>query len=197
MDVEIEKQRIIGKQILIVNAIRDNTELEEQGFFGAHVTADDFSRWADMSKEEIDRILNACSRLYKSFVFMDAKCEFLDCEIEKGEKERGTYILFMYIKQGFDFIKHADLDCIDKYFKDNCGCFYDRYCQYHGTKHPVSEKMKSENIMKQAMEILAKIYVSRINELLEEGFDFDVIKAMLGFELSRERFEKFENYFLK
>ena len=101
---EILKEREIGKQQLIVNILKVENEKVRRGGFST-LTADRIAKWADISIEDVRRMVDACGLLGITSIASEAVNEYFDSDGHLEERYMRVFALYTCYKNGNRFIE--------------------------------------------------------------------------------------------
>lgn len=168
----IERERLIGQQILLVRILHVENE---KGF--SFVKVDDIAKWMDISKDEVEAHMWACRELDYSQICFSATVEFCRdsrlvfdvrffCEVYGM-----TYLKFVLYKE------ESELKTWIKEIKER---YKEKYQEKYG-------KVKiSDEELEEAFEFFGKYYLNTIEEVRKCGFEWDVIVEILEHEFRKE-----------
>ncbi|SCX09433.1 hypothetical protein SAMN02910339_01339 [Lachnospiraceae bacterium YSD2013] len=180
---EILKEREIGKQLLLVNILQTENEKVRRGGFST-ITADRIAKWADISIEDVRRMVDACGLLDITSIASKAVNEYFDSDGHSEERYMRDFALFTCYRNGTRFIKSFD----ENSFEVKAEINFDLYMEAFKNE-PVSDAAASTTVFKQLMMLYAKCFVSAVEEVMALGYAWEVIQTMIGFEMSKDRFE--------
>lgn len=174
---ELIKQREIGQQIMIIRMVRDENDNVLRGGF-SFLERSKIARWAKKSEEELENFLNDIAALYELNICVDATLEYA-----KKLSEDAHYFFFLtFRKHGYLYVKSM----IEK------KKFYDSYSD--GIKElasinaknnidkglRVDEEIQSATRFEDSLKFYFEFYINRIIDVVNEGYDWDVVCEMLG-----------------
>ncbi len=127
-------------------------------------------------------------------------------EIVKKSYEEGIYkpeiddsgalgfLLSTYRYMGSMFINFVKIEG----FEDDCGKLalsnYKRWCECH-EEYKLNESYASPELFEKLIRFYIKSFVEIVAQALSEGYDWDVITAMLRIELTKERYNSLAEVF--
>ncbi|MBE5872528.1 MAG: hypothetical protein E7294_14990 [Lachnospiraceae bacterium] len=198
-EVEIEKQRRIGKQLLLVDIIHyENDTAARTGF--SFVTRDHMTAWTSMEKEELDQFIYACSRLDPFSMAANGAREIAygeDWEKPKrykGEKDIYGFILYTCKSYGEIVLRSLKLEKLRDLCEACAKSNYESYCEKMGEAFGVSESVGTAEEMEYILLSYISYAVRVIHQVQDMGYDWDVIDGMLRMEVSKDRFSALEGY---
>ncbi len=187
---EIEKQRLIGKQLMIVDLIHEeNDRASRTGF--SFVSRDKLGKWARMEKDEIAKIIDTCSYMDDFTMQCDAARD-LAYNLD-GSVGSNAYLFYLSTYRRFWYLTLTCLDkgSIDDYCSKNAKKNYDEYMKKH-QEYPVDEGVANADLFKTVLEHYVRWFVNCFKNALEDGYDWDVVTRMARMEISQERFQILE-----
>ena len=100
---EIEKQRDIGKQLMLVDIIHCENDSARKGAF-SFVSKDELAKWASMEKEELGRLINTCADLdpFNMACNVAHECASYNEEYKK-DKNAYSFMLHSFLRHGDDW----------------------------------------------------------------------------------------------
>lgn len=188
-DLDVEKQRKIGKQQMVVKIIKSENESVV-----SFVSKDEIAAWSDMTKAEIELIMDYCKRLDNRKLAVNAAREYEFGNSGDGEVNSYAYLLHLFSWFGRNILKESVRDIIMK----NIGLIANaNYDMFHDDWENIQicDEMRTAEFAKTAMEYYIRFTVKTIREAFSEGYDWDVIKEMLGTDIPIAGYKKMEkNY---
>ncbi len=183
-----EKERLIGKQLLLVNCIKDGNETSLNGGFPS-VFTEDLVKWSGLSEADIRALGSACELLHP--VTQTREISSKMWHAYSGEAHIGLFSKYAYKQYSSLILEYVD---INKFKKVCDGLAKPFYQLYSGTfpEYPVSEAAGTPDIFYQLMRLFVECFVASIHDVQKMGFEWDVIKEMLDFPLTMERFKELE-----
>lgn len=189
-NIDIQKQREIGKQLLIVDILHYENDRARKGKF-AFLSKDKLAAWTSMKEEELDIFINVCGCLDSFQLATDAAYEYVyGEEYENGELPY-HFVMYTYLRFGKIVLRDLDLDTITDYYERTAEKNYRNYCE-DWEKYPVNECFSKASAFEAMMKYYIRYFVKIVKAAMAYGFDWDVINAMLRFKLSQERFATLE-----
>ena len=192
-DNVIERQRKIGKQLMLVNIIHVENDKEIRGFWGNRMTTDDLSMWSLIERDEIIDLIDATHCLYDNLLAQDFSYELLssnddyssDCLIylEETMLNHGNMVLKNY---GKEFISEYSIKEAEKNY-------FNYKKKYPGV--PVKKEYATPQRFRRILEYYVKSIIHTIEEVVSEGYDWAVIKEMLRCDLTEEKYMKLAKMF--
>ena len=186
-NTEIRRQREIGKQLLLISIIHhENDHAAKCGY--SFVLRDQLAAWTSMRDEDLDRFLNTCACLDRFNLAADAAHDCMRKNKHCEEDHAYSFTLRTYLDYGQLLLlcitpeeRSALYDIISKEGFRN-------YNQRH-PNHKVSENLAEYEVIKSVMEYYLKRFILVVDAAIDQGYEWDVICAMLRFNLSQEIFE--------
>jgi len=192
-DNVIERQRKIGKQLMLVNIIHVENDNEIRGWWTNRMTTDDLSKWSLIEKDEITDLIEATHCLYEYLLARDFSIELLtgdrnyfsDCLIylEETMLNHGNKVLLNYDKE---FITEYSIKEAEKNY-------YNFQKEY--PEEPVKKEHATPQIFREILEYYVENTVHTIEEVVSEGYDWAVIKEMLGCDLTEKKYVELAEMF--
>lgn len=185
---EIEKQRLIGKQLMLVDLIHEENDSNTRFSF---VSKDDLSKWSRIEKEEIIKLVNTCA--YMDDFTMQCNAAKDLAYHKDGSVGSNAYLFYLSTYRRFWYfaLMLIDKDSIDGYSHKNAQKNYEEYMKKH-QEYPVDEEMANAEFFKNVLEHYVRWFVDCFNNALEDGYDWDVVTRMARIDLSQERFKVLE-----
>ncbi len=183
---EIEKQRLIGKQLMIVDLIHaENDKAQKTGF--SFVTTDHLQKWSGMEESEVKKLVDTCAYM-DDFNLSCNAAKDLDCQ--KNESEGSNSYLFYlntFRRLGSTAIIALNKEVMEDYCNHAAKINYEQY-QENYPEYPVDEAMSSSEVLQMVLEHYVRWFVKYCKRALEDGYDWDVVARMARTEISEERF---------
>lgn len=189
----IERQREIGKQLFLVKIIQCETDWGRRGGF-SFIPRNKIISWTSMSKEELDHFISLCCMLDPENLSSEAASDCCKEDLFAREKNAFFFVLHTYHELGEVFtilMRSGKLE-------DICEALSERnYKEYSKrfAEWAVDESFAAPKILEAVMRIYLRHFVNTVKEVVAEGYDWDVIKAMMRVDINEERFEELENAF--
>ena len=191
---EIEKQREIGKQLMLVDIIHCENDSVKKGAF-SFVSKDELAKWASMKKEELGRLVNACADLDPFNMACNVAHECANYNEEyKQDKNVYSFMLSSFLRQGEIILQDIGIDEISAYCERKAKANYESY-QKKMEEFPVDEKYSEGSTLEDIMTLYIRHFIKTVKEAVSQGYDWDVINRMLRFDISQERFQELEMHF--
>ena len=194
-EASIKKQREIGKRLFLVNIIHHENDKVRKGGYSFQ-SRDDLAAWASMTEDEIDHFVDVCSALDPYSMAVEAANGCRREDTFKSEKEAYLFLLSLYYRMGDLFASVLEIDK----FEDNCRKFSEHnfqiYCENH-REYPVSESYSTPKVFKEAMRFYINYLLAVIEEVLSEGYDWDVITSMTRDNITKDRYHSLVNAFVR
>ncbi len=189
---EIERQRKIGKQLMLVNIIHVENDKVIHGYF-SFLSRDSLAEWASLSSEEMDTFFYICRTLDPYERLTSAACIY--DHIHNSEYGRNSYFFafFTYLKLGATLLQYLDPEDIPDYCQRTSLTNFTNYQEKWGD-HPVSDQYSDPVVLQSVLRNYIEFFVKIVHEAIELNYDWDVIKAMLRFDITRERLTALERY---
>ncbi len=188
---EIEKQREIGKLLLLVEIIHQENDRVANGGI-SFFSREKLANWSSMKEEEVEKLIDVCESLDTANLPTDAASN------KRKDYPAGSnayaFILHTYMGYG-DFVlrnlKSENLSKVCEVMTEvNYQSYIDRFKEY-----PVDETFSESKTFEKLIKYYANFMVNRIDGAIEMGYDWDVIQKMLRRELPYERFVYLKNEF--
>ena len=191
---EIEKQREIGKQLMLVDIIHYENDSVMKGSFSS-VSKDELAKWASVEKEELGRLVNTCADLdpFNMACNVAHECASYNEEYKK-DKNAYSFMLHSFLRHGemiLLVIGHVE---ISAYCEGNAKANYESY-QKKMEEFPVDEKYSKGSTLEGIMTLYIQHFIKTVKDAVSQGYDWDVINRMLRFDISQERFQELELHF--
>lgn len=174
---EQNMQQEIGQQIMIVRMVHDENNIVSKGGF-SFLNTSKIAKWAQKSEEEMGEFLDAISALYELKICVDAAMKYAEgLSVDAFGFFLSTFRMYGYyyienmlgIKQPFD----PNFDRIKELAKINAKKIIDKGII-------VDEEIQSAERFEDSLQFYFKFYISRIAEVVDKGYDWDVVSEMLG-----------------
>lgn len=192
---EIEKQREIGKQLLLVNILHYENDRARKGGY-SFLSRDNLAAWASMTKEELDRFIDVCGALDPYNMAAEAAKECCRKEPFKSEKDAYCFVLSTYYRMGDFFAATLDIDKFEEHCKKFSEYNYQTYSEKH-EEYSVDESYSTPEIYEKVMSFYIRYLVAVIKEVIGEGYAWDVISSMTRTDISEERYNSLVTAFAK
>ncbi len=185
---EVDKQRLIGKQLVLVDIIHEeNDRALRGGVFYPEI--DDFARWASVDKDEMEAFINVCASLDKlKLCECAAKKYAYDCRLIDGDYAY-LFLLYTFQKNSYYFVHDLDLNSISEICEVMAESNYTSYCDEMKNKQ-VGENCSNTELFELIVLGFLDYYTSVVKEAVALGFDWDVVNRMCRFDVSRNRFDE-------
>lgn len=168
----IERERLIGQQILLVRILHVENE---KGF--SFVKVDDIAKWMDISKDEVEAHMWACRELDYSQICFSATVEFCrDSRLVFDVRFFCEVYGLAYLK----FVLYKDESELKIWIKKIKERYWEKYQEKYGKVEISDEKLE------EAFEFFGKYYLNTIEEVRKCGFGWDVILEILEHEFRKE-----------
>ncbi len=187
---EIERQRNIGKQMLLVDILHAENEKARNGAF-CFVSKDTMSNWASMEKEEFDKFFEMCSWLSQYPLANDVARGCARREEYKCDINAYAFIRYSYLHLGGSVLVNQCLfpNAIESLCEINAEEHYKTYMKKY-TDYPVQDKYSSVGVLSDILQFYLDSFIELANEALSRGYDWDVICRMRGLKLSQDILKK-------
>ena len=191
---EIEKQREIGKQLMLVDIIHYENERVMKGAFFS-VSKDELAKWASMEKEELGRLVNTCADLdpFNMACNVAHECASHNEEYKK-DKNAYSFMLHSFRSHGEMILLLIGQVEISAYCEINAKENYESY-KKKMEEFPVDEKYSKGSTLEGIMTLYILHFIKAVKDAVGQGYDWDVISRMLRFDISQERFQEIEMHF--
>ena len=187
---EMEKQREIGKQILMARIIHcENEHAYRTGI--SHTSLEDIAMWTSKTKEEVEDFVDICAALDP---FMMADYAARDCYDEAFfETKRNVYyyIRYIYQKSGCYLLGELNMTCFEEYCEIFNNLLYEQYNEKF-KEFPVDESFATREPFELAMRFYLKYAIGLVKTVIAEGYDWDVISEMMDVAMTEERLKELE-----
>lgn len=183
---DMDKQREIGKQLFLVDIIHDEYDKARKGRYD-YLSIDRLAAWASMTDDELTAFIKICDNLECFNMAADAAEECCEDELFNSEMETYGFVLNTYLRMGDLYTVTIDID----EFEDCCIRLSERNYQEYTKTHeefPVARSFSTPEIFEKMMRFYIRYLVTIINEVLSEGYDWDVIIHMMRKEITKERY---------
>ena len=184
---DIEKQRKIGKILLIIDIIHyENDRAAKSGF--SFVDMDRMSGWTSMTTEELGNIRDACASLDRFNLSSSAAWAY---EKDISSENAYYYLVSTYQRTGSIAVECMISGRIHEYCEMNSQENYNKYCNTH-SDYPVDEGFSDPEEFERIIRHYVCYFTETVNEVVKMGFDWDVIQRMLWFDLPKSLFDILE-----
>ena len=184
---EIQKQREIGKYLMVVDIIKYENE-HHKGTGISFVSIEDLAAWASIKKEEVETIVEYCKRFDPYWIAISVVNQLTaEIEIFKSDENAAYFTIQTCRSFGQLFICHPYTD-LKARLDDLAVLNYDNYLAVWATTWPINEAFKDTWIFERIMHSYVQAFCNLFKEAPEHGYDWDVINRIIGFEVTKERF---------
>lgn len=190
MDVKEQiKQREIGQQIMIVRMVHDISEKALKSGV-SFINRSEVAKWTHKSKEEIDLFLEDIASLHELNICADAASKYAN----NLSGDAQAFFALTFKKHGYLFIESilnskesgdSYLDRMENLAKINAKNIIDKEIN-------VDDEIMSAARLEDSLKFYFSFYIGRIIDIVNKGYDWDVINEMLG--ESNEFFELIKSY---
>ena len=189
MEKTINKQeeRLIGKQLMIVNMIHVENEIDRNGGF-SFVSPDQISEWSSLDVQKIYEILDSCASLDRCNFFMNVSKHLKNTELVPKENHVLDYTYYTLLRYGELFLQEFLCDCLESFCKKESEYSYKRYIEKY-EKYIVSEIFGTPKVVNKIAIFFIKCFVETISSI-NKLFDWDVVREMLFEKMTWEEFCK-------
>lgn len=194
-DLDKEKHRKIGKQLFLINILRHETYMASSGE-NLSFSRDRLANLASMSEEELDRFIDSCIILDRIKMEAGVASELAFKEMFKHEKNAYRFILHTLFVYGKKVVSDTDLYELPEICKTEAEKNYRIYNDAIG-EYRVSDLFARGDVLESILVHYIRSFVALVSEKLDNGYDIDVINAMIGFSLSRERLYVLKDFISK
>ncbi len=191
-ETEIERQREIGKQLFLVSVLREENERASRGAI-THISRETLAKGASMDRDDLDKFIDACVSLCKIKLEARAAQELAFGEVFRSEAYAYSYIMNTYLEYGTFVLLDLNLDVIKDYCEGEADEHYYAYNELYENKKVGIIFLKPE-VFETILKHYIKYFVRIMNEVMGLGYDWDIINAMLGYQISKERFEILKDF---
>ena len=184
----IERQRKIGKQLMLVNMIHVENEKELNGQFVSQLPIETLSEWSLMDEDEIDELIEATHCLYEQLLVQDFVYELSSCNRDHHVDHR-IFLEDTILDHGSKVLSNYNEVYITDYsIREAKTNYYKLQNKY--AKINVSKEFATPQRFRETLEHYVKYVVHLIGEVVSKGYDWAVIKEMLGYDLTEEKYEE-------
>ena len=181
---DIEKQRKIGKMLLIVDIIHyENDRAVKSGF--SFVDMDRMSGWTSLTTEELGNIRDACASLDRFNLSSSAAWAY---EKDISSENAYYFLVSTYQRMGSIAVERMITNRIHEYCETRELENYKRYCDSH-SEYPVDGRLSNPEEFEKIIRHYANHFTETVNEFVKMGFDWVIILRMLWFELPKSLFD--------
>ena len=178
------------KQMTLIDVLHNNN-IRTVNIDGTetYMSRERMVEWFDMTEEEVDKLIDACQRLYPAFVAADVARTMA---LERQYKHKaGAYNFFFdtCIRQGYRFLSKIDLNKI----KEFCEVLAeDNYTTYitNADRHQIDRSFERPTVMEALMKCFINKYIDNVFYCIGQGYEWDVICRMSQVDITRERFDE-------
>ena len=191
---EVNIQRIIGKQQMLVDIIHYENDMARKGGF-PFVSKDELAKWASIEKEELSDFIDVCSNLDPFNLARNVAHECaLYGEEYKREENAFRFMMHSFLRFGEIILELVYIDEISSFCEGIAKGNFEAY-QAKMEEYPVTEKYSEGVVFEGIMKHYIEHFIEVVKDAESKGYDWDVINRMLRFEISSERFHELEEAF--
>ena len=145
--------------------------------------------WSGLPKEEIERIVDCCKSLSRFSLASNSALKFLKNYSENEEPLPYELACMVCWRFGNWFLEMANLNNLSQECS-NPGRVFFIYCleAFEDKKEQFEARWDEEEFAKMIRNYI-EFFVNEMDNTLSYGFDWDVVSAMHGFALTKERYE--------
>lgn len=188
---EIEKQRLIGKQLMIVDLIHiENDKAHKTGF--SFVTTENLQKWSGMEESEVKKLVDTCEYMDDFKLSCEAAGDFERIQNKTTGSNAYMFYLSTYSRLGSTAIIALNKEVLDDYCNHAAKMNYKQYKETY-PEYPIDEEMGKAEMLKKALEHYIRWFVKRCTSALEAGYDWDVVIRMARTDISQERLKVLEH----
>ncbi len=182
---DIDKQRNIGKQIMMAKVVK--TEKEEAERTGLSLLRiDRLAEWTSMSEDEVKEFIKTCKSLEKREMAYEAACRFNNNAVISPNMDMLSFPIFTYSQVENELLRGYSpeqlLRYCDDYVKENSALFSEK------CGRQVDDYFSIESF-KLLLENYLKYFTSTVNAICNKGYDWDVISEMLWCDISKSDYD--------
>lgn len=183
---EIQKQREIGKYLMLVDIILKENE-RHSGY--SFVSCDDLANWASVEKQEINNLLNCCS-CFETYhhAFFSANDIKNKIPCIKTDNDN-IFLIHTILNNRHIFIHDLIYNEQDDFYTGMANTNYKIYCKFRAESHPVSCDFRKPDLYRLIFINYISYFCSLFNDVLSYGYDWDVVNKIANTTLSRERWD--------
>ncbi len=182
---ENERQREIGKQLMIINMVRDINENSPM----SGITRTETAEWASM---DINDVRKLCF-FWKDFTWDELAWSAIHAYEHDGNRAGKNGELYMLricmvygnVALNISFCDY-ERDLVEKLA---CGAYSD-YCAKHSDR-PISEDIDKVAIFEKILSYYEKRFIEVLEEVIAEGYDWDVICELAGFDIPTKKYARY------
>lgn len=191
---EIERQRNIGKQMLLVDILHAENENARNGGF-CFVSKDDMANWASMEKDEFKEFFDVCSWLSRYPLADDVAGGCSRREEYKSDINAYAFIRYTYLHMGDPvlIIQNMIPNATETYSEVNAEEHYKSYMEKYKA-FPVQDRYSSAEVLADILQFYLDNFIERAKEALDKGYDWDVICRMRELKISQDILKTGENH---
>jgi len=183
---EINAQREIGKQILLMRILKSEDERVQRTGVNS-VTKEDVIGWTLMSREKVDELCRAYRTLRKSDLAMMAAVEYKNSFAIEIEKETFYYVYNSYNNLDDHFLDNYSPQFLDEFCRINAELNYATYVDsWHSLPR---EDLNHEDFFRKIIDNYLRCLVTEVEGLRSKGYDWDVISEMIWCGISRDNYD--------
>jgi len=183
---EIGKQRLIGKQLMIVDLLHEENDKGSRTGF-SFVTTDHLHKWSGMEEDEVKKLVNTCAYMDEFKLSCDAASDLERIKNKTVGSNAFMFYLSTYRRLGSTALIALNKEIMEDYCNHAAKINYEQYKENY-PEYLVDETMGSSEMLKVALEHYVRWFVKCCNNALAEGYDWDVVIRMAKMEISKERF---------
>ena len=189
---EKERQRLIGKQLAMVNIHHMECDRAKRGFINS-VSRADITEWFSLTEDYTNEFFNTCDmlapfQLTGEFAFNYSRC--------KGNLDSTmlTFSRYSIRKYKEYIIRFIVPECIGEFCRNKSADNYRGYCEWR-REDPNRTDLASPEVMENILINYANYFIFLVKIALSDGYDWDVLTNMLEMDITQERFRVLDSSF--
>ncbi len=183
---EIQKQREIGKYLLMIDIIQKEQK-SPSGY--SFISSDDLANWASVDKDEISNLADCCYKFeayHHAFISAYRIKEKLPCIKTDNDIK---FLIYTIFRENYLFVQYLIYNDQNDYYENIANRNYEKYCKSFADIHPVSENFRSSDLFRLIFINYISYFCSLFEYVLSYGYDWDVANKIADINISKKRFD--------
>ncbi len=183
---EINRQREIGKQILLINILKN--ESEKAARIGiSFVSKEDIVQWTAMTMDEVEVFYNTYEKLQREYLAINAACKLRNNSVALNSQDLNSFLFYTYNHIDENLLKGYSIESFTKYCKDHAKENYERFQKTKITE--TREILGTINTFELIISNYLRVLVANVGEAFRSGYEWDVISEMLWCDITRADYD--------
>lgn len=183
---EVNLQRKLGKQLLIVRMLRtENEKAKRTGI--SLITRTDIANWASMNADEIDNLIKTIHNFSKKRMAIGAAKAYEEACIIPQSTALFAFLRQTYSNLDADLLIGFNSDHLSEYCKNHSVDNYEKFPEMW--KDEVGDILGNAGVFEIVIRNYLHYFVSTINSARVAGYDWDLISEMLWCDITRDDYD--------